>query len=230
MAAISAVISAPVALISWVLALTAIEFNVDLAGPAHLITLGPGAAGLFQFAWLVTDIFGYCLFLAPPALYLWHWLQPRNPGLVTLSTLCGFAYILTGAITVSLLGGAVPPLMRAYDAASGPQREMLLVTFQTVIDLTFHGVGPLAYLLGGLWWLGTGVALSNERRVLGIVTIILGGLSVAYWVQLAFRIEPLRFVETLVLLLIPIWAVWLGMVIARGAERHEYSVEPAPAA
>lgn len=219
-AAITAIVSVPVALSSWVLVALAAGSDPDaLSNLTDVITLGPRAAGYAHLAWMVADTFGHNLLLAPLVLYLWLWLNPRNSNYVTLFTISGFAYILVGLIAVSLLGGLVPPMMRAYAVASEPQQEVLVVVFESVFNMLFYGTGPLAFLLAGIWWLGIGTVLRKEQLILGIFSMIVGVLSLTVWLELAFRLEALAIFEVPQSFSSYIWLIWLGIVIWRRDEK-----------
>ncbi len=95
--------------------------------------------------------------------------------------------------------------------------------------MLYNGGGPLVYLFAGIWWLGTGAVLGNERGILGIVTMVLGIFGLGVWVEQTFRIEPLVFIEDVIFYLTYVWAVWLGIVIWRLADKRELAMEPATA-
>lgn len=229
-AAITAILAAPVGLGSLMLVSLAVDSNQEaMTNFADIITLGTAAAGPLHLAWVITDFFG-TLLLAPAALYLWYWLKPRSPNLVTLWTFFGFAFFLTGAIVLSFVGAVVPPLMRAYETASGTQQDMLFVVLTSLFDMLYNGGGSLVYLFAGLWWLGIGVVLRKERLILGILTVFMGVVGLGIWAEQTFRIEPLVFIEDVIFFLTYIWAVWLGIVIWRRADKSELAMEPPTAA
>ncbi|MCI0560611.1 MAG: hypothetical protein MN733_19155 [Nitrososphaera sp.] len=228
--AVSAFVSVPLALSSWVLVALAAGSDPDaLANLTDVITLGPRAAGYAHLAWMVADTFGHNLLLAPIILYLWIWLKPHSSNFVTLFTLSGFAYILVGLIGVSLLGGLVPPMMRDYAVASESQREEFVIVFRSVFNMLFYGTGPLAFLLAGIWWLGIGNVLRKEHFFPGAFTMIVGALSLIVWLEMNFRIEALTIFEVLQSFSSYIWLIWLGIVIWRNNERHLHVMEVATA-
>ncbi|MEJ2598826.1 MAG: hypothetical protein P8Z00_10865 [Anaerolineales bacterium] len=228
-AAITAVLAAPVGLGSLILVGLAADFNQEaMTDFADIITLGATGAGPLHLAWVITDFFGNLL-LAPAAFYLWRWLNSRNPNLVTLASLFGFAFFLTGALVLSFVGAAIPPLMRAYETASGTQQDMLFVVLTSLFDMLYNGGGPLVYFFAGLWWLGIGVVLRKVRPILGILTVFMGVIGLGIWAEQTFRIEPLVFIEDVIFFLTYIWAVWLGIAIWRRDEQSDSVLEPVAA-
>ena len=227
-AAITAIISAPLALAAVVVLTMAVEFNFELmSDQARLITLGARAAELFRLGEIL-GFFGYSLLLVPVVLYLWDWLKPRSPKLVTMYTVFGLAFIFIGAVGASLRAGVLPGMMSAYAQAASAQGQILSTIFQTVIDVIFGAIGPLESLLFGLWLLGIGLVLRGERRSLGIIAVILGiaFLGTAFGDML--QVEPLSMLE-LAYFISPIWVLWLGIVIWRRGEQSEHIVEAATA-
>lgn len=218
-AGISAIVAAPIAFLSLVLAFVAVEFNADFE-PQDLITLGARGAAIFRTAWMVTDAFGFALLLTPAVLYLRHWLKLKNPNLVALYTVFGLAHIFTEVIALSIIGGTVPPMMSAYSEAVGPHRDQLMLVFDTVIDMIFNGIFVFATTFLGIWWLGIGSVLRTERRWLGVVTMILGADALVWGIAriLGLGSSPvLEMLELPYLLLWPFWILWLGIVLLRRA-------------
>jgi hypothetical protein len=219
-AAITAIISAPLALGASAILAQAIEFNFELAAnPARLITLGTRVAGIFRRVEFI-GMFGYYLLLIPAGLHLWYWLKPEDPRLVTLCSVSGLGYTFIGAIGSAVLVGVAPPMMSAYPQALPAQREVLEAVFQVVADLGIVALFSLSYILGGVWWLGIGLILRGRRLILGIATAVQGIATLGYGVGVMLRIEPLAMLEPLTFFA-PVWALWLGVVIWRSAGNSE---------
>ncbi len=209
----------------------AVDFNTELlSSPEEMLMAGleHGAIDLFRWG-EVLGVFGYCLLLIPAALYLWYWLKPRKPHLVTLYTVLGLIGIVLCVIESAIRASIWPPMMAAYPQLAEAQREMLQLVFTSVTDFAFEGMYALNNMLAGLWLLGMGVVLRSERRILGIATAIMGGAIFGAGVGWITRVDPLARLE-LFYFFQPFWAVWLGVVIWRRAEQAEQMVEAATAA
>jgi hypothetical protein len=173
---------------------------------------------------MVFDVFGYYVLLAPLALWLWKWLRPRGPLLMTLYTWCGLAYILVGAMGAMLLAAVEPPLIIQYVQANGAQRETLHIVFTSFLNAVYLGLwNPLEALFAGIWWVGVGSLLIHERRGLGIVSILLGMGALLDAFGTFVGLEPIFLlgVSWLVLFFF-VWVVWCGIELLRPASsKHE---------
>ena len=228
-AAISAILAAPVTLASAVVLLNSVDFNTDLmSNPADLITIGAAASETFRWG-SILELGAPTLLLIPAALYLWYWLKPRAPELVTLYTIFGLASLLLAAIGSLMRASFYPPLMNTYAQVSVAQQEVLKIIFQGLTDFIFEGLYALELVFWGVWWLGIGPVLRNERRILGMVSMIFGIAFLGAGAGWLLRVEPLARLENAFFLL-PIWVVWLGIVIWRRGEQSERMVEAAASA
>jgi hypothetical protein len=228
-AAISAILSGPLAIGSLAMVTLAVDFDFGLMDDqARLITLGNRAANLMGRGEFL-GVFGYYLLFIPVTLYLRHWLMPRNPNLINLFTICGLGFIFIGVPGAILRANVLPEMMRAYTQASGAQQEMLAIIFKVTTDVIFAGLSVLEIIFIGVWWLGIGLILRNEQQLLGIFTIMLGIAALGNVVGKISHIEPLIMLEGIVFLFSPLWALWLGIVIWRRDEKHEQMMEVATA-
>jgi hypothetical protein len=225
-AAISAIIAAVLTLAATVVLSMAVDFNFEfLSNPAELIIAGldAGAVGLFRLGEIL-ELFGYCLFLIPVMLYLWYWLKPHNPNLVIAATVFGLGGLFIGVIETAIRASFWPPMISAYPQTAEAQRQVLQIVFRSVTDFTFEGLYAADSILGGLWWLGIGLVLRAERRVLGIATAIMGIAILGAGFGWLLQVDPLARLE-MFYFLEPFWAIWLGIVIWRHAEHREPALE-----
>ena len=212
--ALAAIISFPLALGNIVLSGMAIDFKfMDAAtNPAFWLSVGTDGASLLRWG-MILDMFSYYLPLLPVALFLWRWLRPRNPNWVLFYTSCGLGYILLGTIGAVILAAVHPPLINAYAQATVEQRYVLETVFRTIWNMVYKGIWSiLDELLVGVWFLGIGLLLRDERRRFSIFSIILGISALLGWLGVILSVEALNlFGGTIYGLLAPVWAQWLGI-------------------
>ena len=219
-AAISAILAAPVTLASTIVVLMAVDFNSEfMSNPIGVITIGASASETFRWG-SILELGAPTLLLIPAAIYLWYWLKPRGPKLVTLYTFFGLTSLLLAAIGSLLRATLYPSLMNAYSQASEIQRDVLMVIFQGITNFNFEGLYALDLVFSGIWWLGIGPLLRSDRRILGTVTTILGIAYLLAGAGWLLRFGPLARLEN-AFVFVPFWTMWLGIVIWRNPEKSE---------
>lgn len=217
LAAATAILSVPIAYAGEYFGFTAINFDpTAFSEPSTLIQLGTEGAALLWWDWRLL-IFGYYLLVAPAVVFLWHWLRPKRPLLVTLLTLGGVAYVFFGALGAAINAVVWPELMTEYAQAGPEQRAVLETVFGTFATAVTVGMwGILNRIVSAIWWIGIGALLRSERRALGWFTIILGVFSTVAAVGNIVGVAPLTGIGTMgFLLLAPAWALWLGVDLWR---------------
>ena len=219
-AALAAIISFPLALGNIVLSSMATDFNMEastnLAFWLSWLSIGADGARLLRWG-LTLDMLSYYLPLLPVALFLWRWIGPRNPDWVLFYTSCGLGYILVGAIGAAILAAVHPPLINAYAQASVEQRPVLETVFSAVWNMVYGGMwNILEVLLAGIWFLGIGSLLWDERRLFSIFSIILGISALLDSLGFILGIEALALLGVAIyVLLAPFWTLWLGIDLLR---------------
>ena len=218
-AALAAIISFPLALVSMVLSSMATDFNMDattnLAFWLPWLSAGADAARLLRWA-MMLDMFSYYLPLLPVVLFLWRWLRSRSPNWILFYTSCGLGYILIGAIGAVILAAVHPPLINAYARASVEQRQVLETVYSAIGNMVYGGMwGILEVVLAGIWFLGIGLLLRGERRLFSIFSIILGISALLGSLGVTLGIEALFLLGLIYGFLAPVWALWLGIDLLR---------------
>jgi hypothetical protein len=215
-AAIAAIVSFPLALASDVLLGLPTNFSPDIAtNPALMLSVGTDGANLLRWG-MILDMLSYYLPLLPVALFLQRWLGPRNPDWVRFFTICGLGYILIGAIGAATLAAVQPSLILAYGQASVEQRYVLETVFVTMWNMVFGGMWKLGGALAGVWFLGIGLLMRDERRIFSIVSMILGASPFLGSLGMILGIKPFFLLGASIFgLLAPIWALWLGIDLLR---------------
>jgi len=214
--AITAIASGIVALAMMVVGMAAVKFDfAAFEDPSAYVSIGSEAGRLVSLS-MVMDMFGYYLLLLPTAIFLGDYLKPRNPQWMQLFTFSGLAYIIIGAAGAATLAATWPFLINLYE--QGQQRETIDLIFKTVTTVVYGGLwNTLEMNLAGVWWLGIGLLLVREQRVLGSATIVLG---IAAFLDAAGNILGMPALAssglTFYLFFGPVWAIWIGILAARG--------------
>ena len=215
--AVTAILAALLSTGSLMLVLAPVNFNFEAFEKTDLfLSVGANAANGLRWS-MALDMLGSYLLLAPAALFFWHWLKPKGRALVGLYTFCGLSFILIGAAGAAMLLAVWPPLINAYAQSSGQQREILSTVFGAITNAVTGGLwNTLNAIMSGIWWLGIGMFLRSERRILGVVTVVLGAASLLGVIGRILTITPLATLGlSVVLSLLPIWALWLGIDLLR---------------
>lgn len=219
LAAVAAVLSAPIAYTGEYFGFSAIHFDPTIfSNPAALVALGPESAALFRWDWTLA-LFGFYLLLAPAVLYLWCWLHPHNEPVVTLLTLGGLSYVFLGAAGSAINAVIWPELVAEYATATPEKQVVIESVFGVVATGVVAGLwGILGRTVAAIWWIGIGWLLRRERRWLGTGTMLVGVFSALAAIGEFLLIAPIINAGTTgVLLLAPLWALWLGIDLWRSS-------------
>jgi hypothetical protein len=162
---------------------------------------------------MISDMLGFYLLLVPLALVLRERHRARAGLQVDVYTLGGLGYLFFGALGAAVLAAVLPAQLDAYVSAAGRDAQVPQALFLAFSGAIYDGVwGTLNPILGGTWWLGMGLVLRREHRVLGWVTIVLG----VFMLLRDVKVGSLEMVGLAVyFVLAPIWGAWIGVDLLR---------------
>ena len=213
------ILSGVIAFISYVLVAVAVNYNFDVFSDPVLILSLP-EVNLLALKWsMITDVLGYYLLLLPAIFFLQNWMEDKTQWAKAL-TFCGTSYVLVGSIGAAILGVVWPLLIKEFQATNAPEtRESIQLSFQLISELVYGGLwNLLGMLVGGIWWLGIGILLQRDYKVLGWAIILLGFCSLLDSVGGMLELKALSDIGlNIYLLLAPICAICLGIMIRKAA-------------
>lgn len=220
-AAIAAMLSFPIALLSLVMIFGAFNWDFDVAfNPAKAIAYSPDPSQMLRYGWLL-DILGYYLLLAPVAIYLQQWLSEKAPLYSQLFTFCGLGYILCGGLGAAIMAGTSEPLFSAYQSGNATEQAAVAAAFATNFHQVFDGIwNQFAMLMAAVWLLGMGWLMRAERRGLAWMTSLIGIASLIDFLGMVLQLEMISTIGLNIYLWFgPIWALWLGLTVWRHKEQ-----------
>lgn len=205
-----AILAVPLAYANVGLALVAVDFDLSTFSETilgfRMVASHPNGAELTRWS-MLSDMLGFYLMLIPLALVLWNRLKERGGQLATLFSLFGLGYLFFGAMGAAVLSEVLPNQIRAYNQTTAAASQVHEAMFLAFTHAIYDGVwGMLNSFLAGVWWMGMGGLLRQERRLLGWVTIVLGAIT------LLRIIGPIEVVAlSIYFVLAPICMAWIGI-------------------
>lgn len=209
------ILSGLLALGCMVIGLFATQFDFEAFSNPVILLDKVGIDPLLLRWFMILDLFGYYLLLLPFIYYAHHTLKTKTPWAGFITNM-GFAYVLIGAIGAATLAVIWPSIMEQYQSATDTLREILRANFSLATDFVVKGLwNYLEVLLGGIWWIGLGVFLFEERS-LKIVTILLGGACIVDSAGELLVVPVLAEIGLNVYLILGIvWPIWVGIKMVR---------------
>lgn len=151
----------------------ALDYNFEAFSEPKLVL--QYAHNYKQAYWfLLLDMAGYYLLLLPVIFYLHQQYKYHSPW-VQLLTFSGTAYTLVGAVGAALLAAVWPELMQQYLSASNEDQAAIIPLFATITHMVTKGLwNILEVLFAATWWIGFGLLLRRDHKIIGMLSILAG--------------------------------------------------------
>ncbi len=216
LAAIAAIISFPFAYVTQALFMAASDGDVTVFHSGdQMMALAADKAGLF-YAAMWTDVLGYYLIFLPVIVYAWKALRHIDENLTDIAFLCGLIYCLLGSFGAVQMAGAFEALHAGHSPGSA-------AAWEASIGGNWRGYWLLEAILVAIWLGGLAKLLSAiGLRALGLSAAALSAIWVVQFITLhAGMVEISDAALALVVVLSPLWSVWLGVALLRGEKKGE---------
>lgn len=213
MAAVTAMLSCPLALGCNFLLFGAFDWDLDTAfDPLKAIGFQPDPSHTLRWGW-ISDMFGYYLLLIPTAILLTFRTFNHARMYSVLFGLCGMLYTAFGALGAAMMTGTTENLFGAWATGTVEQQAMVSQVFAFSFHQVFDGVwNQFAMVFAGLWWLGAGLLMMTSNKKLAIFTICIGVSSLLDFFGSIIQLEFMSVLGlNLYLWLSPVWALAIGI-------------------
>jgi hypothetical protein len=207
-----AILSAPLANANVLLALLAVNFDLnvfsDTDAGLHVIARSAQSQTLTELS-LIADMLGFYVLVIPVALLLREKLKETQPYLATLFTVFGLGYLFFGALGASVLVLLIPHQLILYTQTVGAESQIHFAIAGAFTDAIYNGLWAiLDPLLSGVWWLGVGILLWRQWRIVSVISIL---AAVASFLMLT-KVASIDIVGLFAYyILAPLWALTLGV-------------------
>lgn len=205
-----------VGFVSYFLVAGAVNFNFDFfSNPTLIFSLPDVHIGMLRWS-MIADIFGYYLLLLPVLFFIHEWLRGKTEWR-NLITFCGTSYILAGAIGASILAVTWPSFLTKFPLSSPEQQDTIKLLFESFSLMVGNGIWNLFdTIVCGVWMVGIGIFIKQEKSLLGWFTIAIGLISLFDGFGNILEIQAIADIAVnLYLVLAPTWAIALGIAILK---------------
>lgn len=217
------ILSGIVAFISYFMVAAAVNFNFDFfSNPVIIFSLENVNISMLRWS-MIADIFGYYLLLLPVLFFIHNWLKDKTEWRNVI-TFCGTTYVLLGAAGAAILATTWTSLLLKFPVSSPEQQETIKLLFDSFSQLVYGGLWNLLdSFAAGVWWIGVGMFIKKDYRILGWFTVSVGVFSLLDSIGNIFEIHALAETSlNLYLILAPLWAILIGTKLLN---RNSFNVE-----
>jgi hypothetical protein len=214
--AVAGLTAALMALLTLLLGVLFVGASLDmLADPSPMLGYSSQQSEALRWA-NVTSLLGFGALLLPVVFYVAARLHALDPRVAPLAQAAGVGYVTFAGINAAMLLSVWPAFQQAYPLIDPSQRAGVEVAFRALTDAAEIGMQALAYLLGGGFWILSGMLLRGHRPWLGLTSIALGLAAWAAALGLLLRLGPVATVALgLCFILTPLWSGWIGILALR---------------
>lgn len=216
LAGLAAIVSLPFAYVTQALFMTASGGDVTIFDSGnHMMALTADNAGYF-YAAMWTDVLGYYLIFIPVIVYAWKALRHIDENLTGIAFLCGLIYCLLGSFGAVQMAGA-------FGALHGSQAAGSAAAWEASIGGNWHGYWLLEAILAAIWLGGLAKLLPAAGfKGLGVGAAVLSAIWIVQFITShAGMAEISDAALALVVILSPLWSVWLGVALLRNPEKEK---------
>jgi hypothetical protein len=208
--------AAGMACITLMLGVVFVGASLDmLADPSPMLAFTRMQSDALRWA-NVTSLLGYGILLLPAIFFVAAHLHAMQARVAPLAQAAGVGYVTFAGINAAMLLSVWPAFQQSYAQVDPSQRAAMEVAFRALTDAAEIGMQAVAYLLGGAWWVLSGMLLQRHRRLLGWISMVLGMMAWIGALSLLLRIGPAATVALgACFVLTPVWSTWIGVLAMR---------------
>ncbi len=183
--------------------------------PKTALSLAPEAQQWFRVA-MLTDAFGYYLPFFVVGGYLWSGLREEGGAAVDMAVLFLLLYVVLGVIGAAIQYAALPPLALAHEGGDLAVKAATEQAWAAVVFACQQGLWWMEGPLLPFWAFVMGPLLRRRGWGHGLLLMLCGALyALAFVGSLVGADAYLEPIQTLAIVLLPLWTLLIGIDLLR---------------